>query len=101
MWISRDKLDSLENRLRVLESRTAPDTSSELNITVYDRERMKALGYAWPWHMIPKQDISLKNVVEQILAHLGMELTYKQGTPDAVTMQKREGLVEVKSKVKA
>jgi len=82
-------MNDIKERLRELEARTAPDTNSAVTFTVYDREQCKGNPF-YPWHMIRKQDISIKAVIEKILAHLGMELTYTRGIPDTVIVRERK-----------
>lgn len=90
MWINKEKWEALNKRIDDLEKKIPGAPSSEpLNFSVYDKANLMAyrdLGFQW--REIPKQEISVKDAISKILDHLGLELAYVNGTPDAVVMQK-------------
>lgn len=99
MWISRKRFDALEKRIVELET-FRRDTVYYRYIDVYDSEALKraqeqaktyaGMGY---WSAIPfhgaKESISVKDVVEKILAHIGLELAYVKGEPAKIEMKKK------------
>jgi hypothetical protein len=86
MWVNKYEWERMQERLKALESRPV-----ELDkFTVYDEGQYtvySSLGY--PWHLMNKQEIPVKEAVEKILAHLGLKLTYNKGTPPSVTVEKQ------------
>ena len=92
MWISRKKWDALNKRLDDLEKKIPGAPSSEqLTFTVYDETMRKLYASAgiYDWYrLVPHQEVSVKDAIERILTHLGIELTYVAGTPATVVMQK-------------
>ena len=98
MWISDKKFKELAERLHQLEqwkSRHEADVRDGRNFTVYDEAALKqrleyASFYPMVYYAIPQQDISVKEVVLKIIAKLGMEIVYVEGTPAKAEMQKKK-----------
>ena len=93
MWINRSKWEAINKRLDDLEKKIPGTPYSEpLTFTVYDETVRKSYASAgicdW-YRMVPKQEITVKDAIERILKHLGVELTYVAGTPATVVMQKK------------
>ena len=91
MWVSRKEWDKLQERLRIVEQGGATVGGSDV-FTVYDQETVDAAmrcgGFMYPWHMADKQIVTVKEAVEKILAHLGLQLTYVKGTPTTTALEK-------------
>lgn len=85
MWISREKFEALERRIKSLE------LSQENSLfTVYEPkalERARMVGVYGFGH-IKQERLNCKSVIQKILAHLGMEIEYTEGTPDVVELKK-------------
>lgn len=82
MWISKEEMDKIEKRLKALEDRKPIDEDC-INFTVY-KETLHWPSYGWP----PRQVVSVKDAINKILSHLGMELKYVEGVPTTVQLQK-------------
>lgn len=83
MWVSRAAWSTLMERVEKLETAAKYDTSKEF--VVYDPEQVKAaMHYSMGIYggmNLDHQKISVKDVVQRILTHLGMELQYVKGQP--------------------
>lgn len=83
MWISREDMDKIERRLAALENRKDADCGAmdHVNFTVYnDKDNL------WNFSTTPRKTISVKDAIYHILSHLGLRLTYTEGTPAKVIL---------------
>lgn len=101
MWVSKKKMDRIEKRLDELES-FKRDSVYWRYFDVYDPEVLarqaasqKAMSNAWimyesayPLSSACKQEISVKDVLERVLKHIGLELVYVRGNPTKVEVAK-------------
>lgn len=85
MWISRTRFDALEKRIRDLEIERECS-----GFTFYDEARLNSYRMAgiWDYSGVPQQKLSVKQVIERILSHVGMEMKYVEGTPATVAVNK-------------
>lgn len=89
MWVSKSEWERMKERIGELERavKQPPET-----FTVYDPVSYEAAQrcgiYGYPWHMIDKQEVTLKAAITKILDHLGLKLTYVKGTPTTVDLEK-------------
>lgn len=94
MWVSRKEFDKLKDELDAVKREFdshRKDVVLERNFSVDDGcLRWVFYGPGSNLHQQPgRQDISLKRVVEKIMAHLGMELKYIEGHPACVDLTKK------------
>ena len=82
MWVSRRDWDALVARVNELDKRHEGYVHQNF-FTVYDPKR------EWGYYH-DKQHIEVKEVVRQILHHLGMVLTYRRGSQSGVDIKKQE-----------
>ena len=92
MWINKEKWDALNQRIDDLEKKISGAPSSEpFTLKIYDdamRKSYASVGIWDWWRTVPHQEITLKDAIQRILTHLGIEFTYVAGTPASVVMQK-------------
>lgn len=87
------RYERLEKRIAELEqwkARHESDVVQERNFVVYDQAALRSYQSAgiWNYQHVPQMQIAVKDAINKILAHLGLELTYVAGTPASVAMQK-------------
>lgn len=76
MWISREELERLKDRVAILERRPTQE-----KFTVYDPTQAHAVLHYGYMSSIDKQEIPVQTVVQRILDKLGMRLEYVKGQP--------------------
>ena len=94
MWVRKEEWNRMKERVADLEKKIPKTDSFEpLNFTVYDQETLSKWRSAglYSYHTeIPQQQVSVKDAIQRILSHLGLELSYVKGTPAAVVLQKQK-----------
>lgn len=88
MWISRKEFYALKRRIDDLEIAAKTDQSKEFTIYDHDQMRMRLdLGMGIYGMPLESQKITVKDVVQRVLDHLGIRLEYVKGTPAKIEVK--------------
>lgn len=94
MWISRKRFFEMVDRIRRLEDWR--NYENEWTFNVYDDQTLKGfeqMHKSYPYSAMqipPGNKVQVKEVVQQILDHLGLKLGYRVGTPPKPELRKQD-----------
>jgi hypothetical protein len=88
-WISRKRLQSLDDRLAAVE-REVRYVTDEIALSQLSVCGPNGAVFASPWRSLP-----LAEVVRKLIEHSGLQLKCEKGTPEAWVLKKRPEVVRM------